>query len=145
MATHFSLTVPRLARTDSNGFVLSPFGEPWKFAQSNAALSKRTYPVELGAPWRNEFTYKVQLPPGVALSDAPATVSKTSPFGSYELVMKPSNDGFVVTGHVSFAVDKVTPDQYDAFRAFLEEVDRTFSRQMHLSTATASISPEASR
>jgi hypothetical protein len=143
--TKFVLSVPRLARPDSGSLVFSPFGEPWRITEGSAPLSKRQYPVELGAPWRSEFTYNVRLPSGFSFADGPITVEKTSPFGSYEYKLSPSKDGITVTGHVSFAVDKVTPDQYSAFRSFLEEVDRTFSRRLRLAPTTTANATEASR
>jgi tetratricopeptide (TPR) repeat protein/transglutaminase-like putative cysteine protease len=141
--TRFTLAVPRLARTDGSGLVFSPFGEPWRFAEANAPLSKRTYPVELGAPWRNDFVFNVQVPAGYIVSEAPIALEKESPFGSYQYSMTPSPQGVTVSGHVSFSVDQVSPAQYGAFRSFLEEMDRTFSRRLHLAQATASNAPEA--
>jgi tetratricopeptide (TPR) repeat protein len=143
--TKYALSVPRLGRVEGGNLLFSPLGEPWRFAESNAPLSKRQYTVELGAPWRNEFSYDVALPAGYAVVDAPVQVEKTSPFGSYQYVMKPSPTGITVSGHIAFTVSQVTPDQYGAFRSFLEEVDRTFSRRFRLSQATASITSEAAR
>jgi hypothetical protein len=143
--TKYSLAVPRLGRADGNTLVFSPLGEPWRFAESNAPLSKRQYTLELGAPWRSEFSYDVSIPSGYVLADAPVTVEKTTPFGTYQYVMNSSGGTIKVSGHIAFSIDTVPPDQYAAFRSFLEEVDRTFSRKLRLAPATASISSEAAR
>jgi FAD/FMN-containing dehydrogenase len=85
----------------------------------------------------------VQVPAGYIVSEAPIALEKESPFGSYQYSMTPSPQGVTVSGHVSFSVDQVSPAQYGAFRSFLEEMDRTFSRRLHLAQATASNAPEA--
>jgi hypothetical protein len=143
--TTYSLAVPRLGRVDERGISFSPLGEPWRFTEGNAPLSKRQYPIDLGAPWTQEFSYDVALPEGYALADGPFTVEKTSPFGTYRYVLQQSPAGVTLSGHVSFTAERVAPEQYPAYRSFLEELDRTFSRRLRLTPAVPSMTTEAAR
>lgn len=141
--TTFSLNVPRLAQKDGETLVFSPFGEPWHYLEGNAPQSKRTYPVDLGAPYRHEFHYVVHLPVGFALTESPAPVDKTTPFGAYHYGIRSTPEGVVVDGSISFAASEVKPEAYEAFRSFLEDLDRTFSRQIRVSRTAPTT--EASR
>jgi tetratricopeptide (TPR) repeat protein len=133
--TKFTLAVPQLAQKDGDALVFSPFGEPWRYLEGNAPQSKRTYPVDMGTPWGTEFRYTIHVPPGYALVEQPTKVEKTSPFGHYRFELKPTADGLAVSGQVSFSVQEVPASDYAAFRAFLEELDRTFSRRLRVAPA----------
>jgi tetratricopeptide (TPR) repeat protein len=137
--THFSLKVPVLAQKDGPGLVFSPLGQPWRFLEADAPQSKRTFPIDLGAPWKNHFHYTIQLPRGFALAEQPAIVDKSSPFGAYHYEIKSGPDGLTFDGTVSFNVQQVKPTDYGAFRSFLEELDRTFSRRLRLVSAAEAV------
>jgi tetratricopeptide (TPR) repeat protein len=141
--TSFSLSIPRLAQKDGDALVFSPFGEPWHYLEGNAPQSKRTYPIDLGTPYQHEFHYVVHLPTGYSATELPAAADKTTPFGSFHYDLKTSPEGLVVHGTVSFVVSEVKPASYDAFRSFLEELDRTFSRRVRV--ARTAPTTEASR
>jgi tetratricopeptide (TPR) repeat protein/transglutaminase-like putative cysteine protease len=143
--TSFALEVPQLGRTDRDALGFSPFGEAFRYVESYAPLSRRAFPQDLGAPWRNEFRYGVKLPAGHALVDAPAPLEKSGPFGSYRYSVESRGDSLLVTGHVTLAVDRVQPAEYPAFRAFLEDVDRAFSRRLRVAPAAAAARAEAAR
>ena len=145
VATKFVIEVPRLAQKEGEALVFSPFGQPWRYVEGNAPLSKRKFPVDLGAPWRSEFNYTVRLPEGQKLQDVLPDAKGSSPFGSYALRVKKSPEGFVVTGSLTFNADEVSPADYPAFRTFLEEVDRTFSRRLHVAASTLTSAAEAVR
>jgi tetratricopeptide (TPR) repeat protein len=133
--THFALTVPQLAHKDGDALVFSPFGEPWRFLEGNAPQSKRNFAVDLGTPWSNQFRYTIHVPSGYALADQPSVVEKESPFGRYRYETKLTPEGVVVTGNVAFTVPQVNPTDYAAFRTFLEDLDRTFSRRLRVAPA----------
>lgn len=131
--TSFKLQVPRLARVESDRLVFSPFGEEIRYVRSYAPLSSRRYPVDLGTPWRNEFTYRVKLPAGSALLNAWTPMTARTPFGSYELQVEPTAEGITVSGHVALDASRVEPAEYPAFRAFLAEMERALGHRIAVS------------
>lgn len=133
VTTKFKLQVPRLARVESGRLVFTPFGEDTRYVRSYAPLSSRRYPVDLGSPWRNEFSYRVKLPAGSSLLDAGAPMTSRTPFGSFSLQVEPMDGGVVVSGHVALDVARVEPAEYPAFRAFLAEMDRALGQRLSVS------------
>ena len=139
METHFSLKVPELAQKDGAGLVFSPLGQPWRFLEADAPQSKRTFPIDLGAPWKNHFHYTIQLPRGFTLAESPSVVDKSSPFGTYHYEIKPGPEGLTFDGTVAFNVQQVKPADYVAFRAFLEDLDSESSRRLKLTSVVEAV------
>lgn len=150
----FELEVPRLGRADGDGTrVFSPFGEPFRYSQWLAPLSRREHPVDLGHPWHNTYDVLLQLPEGMRLADEQVRFEKSTRFGSYLLELTPSEGS--TTGEVarmrvelSLAGGVVSPADYPELRAFLQELDRTLSRPVRVidtSTAPALSTAEAGR
>lgn len=141
--TTFVLDVPALGHHEDDALGFSPFGEPFRYVEGTAPLSRRSHPLDLGTPWRNEFTYAVALPSGMSLVEPPSTLEKTTAFGSYRYKTEKSAEGLKVTGFVAVTVDAVTPEKYAEFRAFLEDVDRTFSRRLRVVPSPGTRTPAA--
>lgn len=128
--TTFELEVPNMGRIDADELLFSPFGEDLRYVRNYAPLSSRRFPVKLGVPWRNEFSYRVTLPKGGVVKNAGSPLTGTSPFGSYSLSVTPSSDGAVlISGHVAFDVESVQPNEYQSFRQFLSQIDRAFGQR----------------
>lgn len=139
----FRMEAPQLARTASDTLDFSPFGEPFRYVEAFAPLSRRSLVLDLGAPWRNEFHYTVRLPEGATPASLPEPVERTTPFGSFRYQFEQTDEGIVATGHVALAVDRVRPEEYADFRAFLAELDRILSRRLQVTLPAAAA--EASR
>lgn len=130
--TRFVLEVPQLGRGDGAGFSFSPFGEPFRYVASSAPLSRRVHPLETGSPWRNQFHYDIRLPEGFQSADGELLFERTTPFGSYRFQTTVTEGGIELVGHIEVSVIRVEPDEYPAYREFLEDVDRVFSRRLRV-------------
>ena len=130
--TSFVLDVPSLAHPEDGALLFSPFGQPSRYLQALAPLSKRTWPVDLGAPWKNAFDYTVTWPKELVLAGQPTTLEKTTPFGSYRYETKVVPGGLEVKGYLALSATSIPPAQYAEFRAFLGDLDRTLSHRLRL-------------
>lgn len=130
----FAIELPHLARLEPGSLVFNPLGEDSRYVRTLAPLSTRRYPVDLGPPWRHEFSYRVTLPKGASVLAPSIPAEAATPFGSYSFRAEPSADGtLLVQGHVAIDRARVEPPDYPAFRLFLADLDRAFAQRIRVS------------
>ncbi len=135
--TSYVLRVPALGHPSGDVLVFSPFGEPSHFVQRFATLSTRKFPVDLGTPWRNQFDYTIALPKGMSAADKPSVLTEKTLFGSFLYETRVTPAGLKVTGYTELSATSVSPAQYQAFRSFLGDLDRTISHRLRLKPLAA--------
>jgi len=106
--------------------------------QQLARTPTRNYPLMLGPPSTTVERRTLRLPPGHVVSTLPQGGNVASKFGrvavSYE-----RNDGTVtVSTTVSFARPRVSPEQYQAFRAWIEDADELLREKITIRDGDAS-------
>jgi transglutaminase-like putative cysteine protease/Flp pilus assembly protein TadD len=139
----FELEVARYANPDRGGLRFTPFGQSAVYAEAWAPLSSRRWPLFLGQPWENRFTYRHALPPGWTAAEVPAPASLEAPFGSFEVRYRAEGGTLTAEGRVAFRQSLVAVTDYPAFRDFLARIDRAMARTVRVAPAASASGGEA--
>jgi tetratricopeptide (TPR) repeat protein len=96
-----------------------------------ASLETRVLPLETDYPWEQAYKVTYVLPDG-ASAVLPSPQKVESPFGS--AVRESRQDGARVTVKLVVIISalRVEPDQYQAFRAFCQQVDRLTDERIRI-------------
>jgi hypothetical protein len=123
--------VPQFARTEGDAHdVLSiPIGRREHMVRDFAPLAARKLDVRMYAQWTQEDDWTVRLPPGAKVKDEPVSAKGSSPFGAYAVDVTGDASSLHVKTTVTLAKTRVTPDEYGAFRAWCEQVDRVLGQR----------------
>jgi tetratricopeptide (TPR) repeat protein/transglutaminase-like putative cysteine protease len=119
--------VPELAEADAAGLLRLPVAarEP-DYLRSYGRLSSRRQVYLLAYPFEHEERLTYALPTGWATVEVPPPTRLTSPFGAVTLTVEKTEDGrgVRVTSQIAITQNRIPPEQYLAFRAFLGQIDR---------------------
>jgi len=92
----------------------------------------RVHTLDLGLPYSTAGEYKIELPPGFELDRLPDPVTIETKFGSVRLEYT-LTDGVLTTVHeVSYRVSRIAPDQYPAFRNFINQASRLERQRLRI-------------
>ena len=128
--------VPRFARTEGEGLSV-PLGRREHMVRDFAPQATRKLDVRLYAQWTQEDDWTLRLPPGAKLKSAPVPAKGSGPFGSYSLDVTNEGGTLHVKTTVTLAKTRVTADEYPAFRAWCEQVDRALGQRAVLNVGGA--------
>jgi tetratricopeptide (TPR) repeat protein/transglutaminase-like putative cysteine protease len=128
----FRLSVPRLARPENGGLVLSPFGQGQNWMESYAPLSSRRYDLVLSHPFDNQFTLRYRLPSGMAPAPLPLPERREGPFGAWSVTTREEGGALVAEGFLRIVARRIPAADYPAFREFLSGLDRALQRTIRL-------------
>ena len=131
----FRLAVPRLARPESGGLQLAPFGLGQNWMESYAPLSTRKHDLLLPHPFDNQFTLRYKLPPGMSPASLPAPERREGAFGAWSVSMREEGGELVAEGRLRVSARRIVAADYPAFREFLSGLDRALLRQVRLVNA----------
>ncbi len=131
----FRLAVPRLARPESGGLQLAPFGLGQNWMESYAPLSTRKHDLLLPHPFDNQFTLRYKLPPGMSPASLPAPERREGTFGAWSVSMREEGGELVAEGRLRVSARRIVAADYPAFREFLSGLDRALLRQVRLVNA----------
>ena len=120
--------VPQFARTEGDVLTL-PLGRKEHMVRDYAPLAARRLDVRLYAQWTQEDDWTVRLPPGAKVKSAPASSKASGPFGSYSVDVTADAAALHVKTRVTLSKTRVTPNDYAAFRAWCEQVDRALGQR----------------
>jgi hypothetical protein len=115
--------VPQFARSEEGSLVV-PLGRREHMVRDYAQLASRKLDVRLYAQWTQQDEWTVRLPPGAKVKNAPAASRGQGPFGSYEVAVVNGGGVLHVRTVVTMNRTRIAADDYPAFRAWCEEVDR---------------------
>jgi len=128
--------LPKIANRSGNTLDLPLVLEPGSRLLQMAPLAIRRQPLVLPVTELEENTDTYVLPKGARLSSVPPPVSVTSPFGSWSMEIRVAYNGEVIsTSRWELTQTRVSPDDYPAFRRFLEEVTRTETGRLRIELA----------
>jgi hypothetical protein len=130
----YQMHVPRYAEVQGSGLRFYPFGSGRQLVQTYASLSSRNFDLVMSGPWTNSVQVHYQLPKGMGPSDLPPAVHEETPFGHFALACSEKDGGISCQAEITLTVDRVTPKDYPAFRAFLGRIDQAFGRKITLTT-----------
>ena len=107
-----------------------PVTGAFRLTPTYASLSQRRHDVRLLAFSTLEDQYTVKLPPGAKVVSAPRDATADGAFGSYSVKVLSERDQVTVQSRVSIKVDRVSPKDYPAWKAFCEAADRALSPRL---------------
>ena len=108
---------------------------PVDIARRLGARSTRRHDVVIGVPSTFDETRTIRLPPGATVVDLPPAAHLTSPFGSLNFTVEQRPGALLVRRVMVLARDRVTPQEYPAFRAFVQSVDDALARRVTVRVA----------
>jgi tetratricopeptide (TPR) repeat protein/transglutaminase-like putative cysteine protease len=132
VALTFELAQPRFAERREETLVFSPFGAAAGYAETYASLSSRSQDLVLGDPYLNHFTYRIQLPEGMAAAELPAPATADTPFGSFQVATRSEGGTLVAEGRIALRAGRVRVADYPAFRDFVSRLDRALAGKVVL-------------
>jgi cellulose synthase operon protein C len=112
---------------------LSPSWMPRSYVAALAMSSIRTQDLVLPSPWSTEEEIRIALPEGARITTLPHDLSLNSSFGSVRLNYKKSGSQVVVQSRVEFEKNRISAQDYPAFRQFCAQVERSFRNQITVS------------
>jgi len=119
---------PQVARKDGETWSV-PVGPHEHLVRDFATLSQRRLDVKLAAQTTNEAEWTIRLPAGAKIVSAPRSATETSPFGSVTVEVETGATVRVKTT-VTLSKSRILADEYRAFRAWCEAVDRTLGQRL---------------
>lgn len=129
VSLRYRARVPQMARRDGDELRLAP--SVLNDLIRNLALSpSRRYPLELGVPRSYLERRSVQLPAGMRLAELPAGGEAVSEFGRLKLAFETDEREVVSSTLFEINGDRVTPEQYPAFRRWVEKADILLRQSM---------------
>lgn len=109
-----------------------PWAESFKSVDF-VALDKRTYPLTIyslsATPLEREVMV-IKLPAGKKLAELPKNISLKNNIMTYDLTYNVKPDKIVVTREVHYLKDKVTPEDYPAFKTFITKLNEADNKQI---------------
>ncbi len=96
-----------------------------------ASLPKRTLPLVTDYPWRQSYAVTYVLPSG-ATASLPSEAKIESPFGSAHRTVRQDGPRVTLKVEVSLTVTRVETTEYEAFRAFCQQVDKLTDERIRI-------------
>jgi tetratricopeptide (TPR) repeat protein len=121
--------VPQLAQTDGSRLRVSASSMVGTL-QRLATSPTRQHVLELGAPSRSEETRTIHLPAGASAEQVPEGGTAESPFGTVMLRITREGDRILARTEIEVRTDRVAPDQYEAFRRWVQEADQILRQRI---------------
>ncbi|MCU0676181.1 MAG: DUF3857 domain-containing protein [Myxococcota bacterium] len=121
--------VPQLAPRDAEGLRVDPsvIGE---LTRSLARATQRRLPLELGTTSSYVETRTVHLPAGARARTIPEGRVAESPFGLVRLTVESDARKVELRTELELRRDRVAPNEYGAFRRWLEEADQILRQRL---------------
>lgn len=103
---------------------------PMDLSRRLGARSTRRYDIVVGVPSTFDETRTIRLPPGATVVDLPPAAHLESPFGTLNFTVENRQGALHVRRTLVLARDRITPQDYPAFRAFAQSVDDALARRV---------------
>ncbi len=122
-------SLPRFARKEGDTLSM-PVTLKTRLTPRYALLSSRKQDVRISGFSSRKETVHLKLPHKAKVIAAPPQSSYESRFGSYKVVFKQKGRDLTITSELSLKVDRVSPKEYGAFRAFCVAADQALSHRL---------------
>lgn len=116
-------------------FVVDAFGDEAVFASRYAGADERTLPLSIPFAFEREVALTLRVPESWRASGLPEDVTLDTPFGGFTRTVASDGDALVVRFVATIDALRVEPDEYPAFRAFLQSVDAALSDVIRFDTS----------
>ena len=129
---HYAATAPTVAVRDGTSLRVAP-SLLNGLSRSMARASTRELPLELGARSSYVEDRRVRMPRGWDVDELPAGGAAESAFG--RVTLEVSREGREVRARTEFAIesDRIAPEDYAAFRTWVESADRLLRQRITFS------------
>ncbi|MFO0609873.1 MAG: DUF3857 domain-containing protein [Polyangiales bacterium] len=125
----YEAAIPVFGTRQGDSLLFAPV-IPMNLARSWAARSSRTRDVVLGTPSTWDETRTIRLPAGATVAETPPAARIESPFGRLEYTIEANGSELRVRRVLVLSRDRVTPQEYAAFRTFAQQVDDALARRV---------------
>lgn len=121
--------VPQLAQRDGEVLRVPPsvLGD---LTRSFARAPRRRYPLDLGGTSQYIEERVLRLPAGTRLRDAPDGGTAESPFGRVRMTVESQGRQITVRTELELRRDRVEPNEYGAFREWVEQADQLLRQRV---------------
>ncbi|NOY93175.1 MAG: DUF3857 domain-containing protein [Deltaproteobacteria bacterium] len=123
--------VPQMARRDGTNLRLSP-SVMTDLLRGMAAQPTRRLPLDLGGTSRYVEERTIRLPAGFRPGRLPTGGVAESPFGKLSLSVEANGRSILARTEFEVRRDRIPPDEYPAFRAWVERADALLREQITL-------------
>ncbi|MEO0326372.1 MAG: DUF3857 domain-containing protein, partial [Myxococcota bacterium] len=127
-------TAPQLALRDGALLRMAP-AAAGELTRAMATQPRREHVLDLGGTSAYVEERVVRLAPGLRVREAPAGGTAESPFGTLTLSVSTEGRALVLRTELVVARDRIAPDDYAAFRGWLQEADRILRQRLILEGA----------
>lgn len=127
------MRVPTWARFEGGALRFRVVGRDSRLVQSLAPLAERQHDLVLEVPYAEEHRLRYRLPSGHEFSRMPSPTEVDSPVGRFELKVERTDEGAEVSSMLEIRRQRITPEQYRAFRDFLRRVDASLEQTFEVS------------
>jgi tetratricopeptide (TPR) repeat protein len=142
VALDYQLSIPRYAEVGGDTLRFLPFGSRRGYVETYAGLAERRGDLVLDGPSVSRFTFRYRLPQGWSVDALPPDVTTESGFGKLHLTYAVEQGMLVCRGELVFTRDRISANEYPAFRAFVAGVDQAFSRKVMVRAPRATSAPQ---
>lgn len=120
---------PAYARRNGDRLSL-PVTTRLRLTEAYASLSSRNLPVAIPVMGTVSDVFKVKLPPGFKVTEAPTKVASASRFGKYSVDVEQNGNEVTVSSRVTINVTRVAPEDYERWKAFCQAVDAAMTPRL---------------
>ena len=142
VALDYELSIPRYAEVGGDTLRFLPFGSRRGYVETYAGLAERRGDLVLDGPSVSRFTFRYRLPPGWSVDALPPDVTTENGFGRLHVAYAVEQGVLVCRGELIFTRDRISAGEYPAFRAFVAQVDQTFSRKVLVRGPRKAVQPQ---
>jgi hypothetical protein len=121
--------VPQFAHRDDGALHVAPSALD-NLVTDFARLPHRPFALDLMGTLGYTEQRRIALPPTFRVAELPRSSERKSDFGRFQLAVETADQQVRVTTTLDIWRDKIPRDQYDAFRAWLQGVDRLLKERI---------------
>ncbi len=125
----YTARVPQLAVRDGRLLRMSPTVLA-ELSRNLASASTRRLPLDIGGQSSYVEERRVRVPAGWRVSDLPDGGTAESPFGRLSMEIRQEGQEVRARTQLDLQQDRVSPEQYPAFRRWVEEADRILQQRL---------------
>jgi hypothetical protein len=107
-----------------------PAGPVQHLAASLAAQSARSLDLVVGPLSMREETWIIKLPSGMKATRVPLPLSIDTPYGAFAIKVEEASGKVTVKSTLTLKKARISPSEYQGWRAFCEAVDRAFGQRV---------------
>lgn len=107
-----------------------PAGPVQSLAATLASQSGRSLDLVVGALSMREETWTIKVPAGMKATRVPLPLSMETPYGAFAIKVEEAAGKVTVKSTLSLKKSRITPAEYQGWRAFCEAVDRAFGQRV---------------